>query len=134
MFSCLTAVSVLGTITLFGIRPAPGDGNIPNPGEEHAEESKWTRAKKAAKEAFFEAVKLIQTRDVLLQIAIWIRLQIAIQNHFKIILPAWKMNMIIGLSLRKEIGPVLAQMRVTTEWKSRSGAEYSQHASETRSN
>merc|ERR1719245_1229287 len=71
VFSCLTAVSVLGTITLFGIRPAPGDGNIPNSSDEHAEESKWTRAKKAAKEAFFEAVKLIQTRDVLLQIAIW---------------------------------------------------------------
>ena len=79
MFSCLTAVSVLGTITLFGIRPAPGDGNTPKPADENAGESKWTRAKKAAKDAFFEAVKLIQTRDVLLQIAIWIRLKIATQ-------------------------------------------------------
>ena len=112
VFGCLTAVSVLGTITLFGIRTAPEDGTPPQLETENHQESKWARAKKSAKEAFFEAVELVQTRDILLQIPIWLWLQITKLLFFLLFYRLGKLN-----SSKICQNHRLSQIRLTMEWK-----------------
>lgn len=68
VFSCLTAVSVLGTLTLLGIRQPP---SAESTSDEIATETKWQRAKRTGKKSFFTAVKLIQTKEILLQLPVW---------------------------------------------------------------
>merc|ERR1712227_92769 len=77
VFAALTAVSVLGTITLFGIRPLPQETQEIIPDDqsdvdrETPEESKMAKASKAAKEAFIGALDLMKTKEIWLEVGIW---------------------------------------------------------------
>jgi len=81
VFSCLTAVSFLGLLTLFLIRPLPTTSQESENESDAAQlvgdavqevtESKWKKASESAKTAFLNAIRILKTEEVLLQIVVW---------------------------------------------------------------
>jgi hypothetical protein len=60
VFSILAGVSLAGMLVVFGIRPLERSGEELVTSEA---ESKWQKAKRTAKIAFFSATKMIQQKD-----------------------------------------------------------------------
>jgi len=81
VFSCLTAVSFLGLLTLFLIRPLPttsqesenesDTAQLVGDGTQEVTQSKWNKASESAKTAFLNAIRILKTEQVLLQLVVW---------------------------------------------------------------